>query len=206
MGQLLPAPVNVHVRTPSPLHAMNDVTYLLNKMSDGDASAIDELLPLVYQELRNLARHKVAQEGPAQSLEATALVHDAYLRLVESSSSRYKNRAHFFGAAAEAMRRILIEQARARRRLKRGGDVEFFTLDSVGPIDDQRADELIQLDDALSELAKKHPDKAELVKLKYFVGVTTGNAAEILGVSPRTAERNWAFARAWLYREMLEEK
>jgi RNA polymerase sigma factor (TIGR02999 family) len=183
---------------------MNDVTQLLKKIEEGDSSATDELLPLVYQELRSLARSKVAQEKN-QTLEATALVHDAYLRLVGSRNSNWENRAHFFGAAAEAMRRILIEQARARKRLKRGGDRDVFSLDSVGPIDDQRAAELIQLDEALDELAKKYPDKAELVKLKYFVGVTTNDAAEILKISPRTAERHWAFARAWLYREMLEE-
>lgn len=184
---------------------MNDVTQLLKKIEDGNSTAIDELLPLVYEELRSLARHKVSREKCSQSLDATALVHDAYLRLVGSSTPSWENRAHFFGAAAEAMRRILIEQARARKRLKRGGDLEVFSLDSVGPIDDQRADDLIQLSDALDELAKKYPDKAELVKLKYFVGVTTNDAAEILKISPRTAERNWAFARAWLYREMLEE-
>ena len=184
---------------------MNDVTQLLKKMEAGDATAIDELLPLVYEELRSLARRKVSREQSSSSLEATALVHDAYLRLVGSSTPNWQNRAHFFGAAAEAMRRILIEQARARKRLKRGGDLELRSLDSVEPIDNQRADELIQLSEALDELAKKHPDKAELVKLKYFVGVTTDDAAEILNISPRTAERNWAFARAWLYREMLEE-
>lgn len=184
---------------------MNDVTRLLQKIHDGDSTAIDELLPLVYEELRALARGKVAQEKSQESLEATALVHDAYLRLVGSNSSSFENRAHFFGAAAEAMRRILIDQARARKRIKRGGQIEIFHLDTVGPIDDQRADELIQLSDALNELANQHPDKAELVKLKYFVGLTTNEAAEILGMSPRTAERSWAFARAWLYREILDE-
>ncbi len=134
---------------------MNEVTQLLKQIEDGDLSATDRLLPLVYEELRSLARSKVAGEKNSQSLEATALVHDAYLRLVGSNNSSWENRAHFFGAAAEAMRRILIEQARARKRLKRGGDLEVYSLDSVGPIDDQRADELIQLNDALDELSEE---------------------------------------------------
>ncbi len=182
---------------------MNDVTAILNRIESGDARATDELIPLVYEELRRLAEHKIAQEKHSDCmLQATVLVHEAYLRLVGSNSSPWENRAHFFGAAAEAMRRILIEQARARKRLKRGGDVRILSLDSVGPIDWQRAGELVKLDDALDELAASQPDKAQLVKLKFFVGLSTEDAARVLGISIRTAERNWAFSRAWLYRAM----
>ena len=181
---------------------MNDVTLILKRIEAGDTAASEELLPLVYDELRTLARHRVANEHATDAMQATVLVHEAYLRLVGSDSNRWKNRGHFFGAAAEAMRRILVEQARRRRRLKRGGDVETMSLEAAVAIDDQRDEQLVQLDDALNELSEKYPEKAELVKLKFFAGMTTHDAATILGMAPRTAERNWAFARAWLYREM----
>ena len=184
---------------------MNDVTQILLRIESGDRAATDELLPLVYEELRALAEGKVAQEKSTQALQATALVHEAYLRLVGSQTDRWENRAHFFAAAAESMRRILVDQARARNRIKRGGDIQVFSLDTVGPLDERRAGELLQLSDALDELAAQHPEKAKLVKFKYFVGLSNAQAAELLGISLRTAERDWAFARAWLYREMSQE-
>ena len=150
---------------------------------------------------------KMALEQQIQTLQPTALVHEAYLRLVgkDDGEKRWNSRGHFFGAAAEAMRRILIDQARARKRLKRGGDHEVFSLDSVGPLDVEKADEIIQLSDALDALAEQHPDKAKLVKLKYFVGLNTNEIADILQISLRTAERDWAYARAWLYRAMSND-
>ena len=181
---------------------MNDVTQILNRIERGDSAAIDELMPLVYDELRQLAAQKMSREKSGESLEATALVHEAYLRLVGSNTTHWENRAHFFGCAAEAMRRIVIDQVRSRNRQKRGGDLQILSLDTVGNIDERRANELIELDEALDELAEKYPEKAKLVKLKFFVGLTTDQAAEVLGMAPRTAGRAWAFARAWLYREM----
>lgn len=181
---------------------MNDVTLILKRIEAGDTAASEELLPLVYEELRALARHRVAREQATDVMQATALVHEAYLRLVGSDSHRWQNRGHFFAAAAEAMRRILVEQARRRRRLKRGGDVQTLPLEAVGPVDDQRDEQLVLLDEALNGLSEEHPEKAELVKLKFFVGLTTPEAAAILQMASRTAERNWAYARAWLYREM----
>ena len=183
---------------------MSDITRILNRIADGDSSATDDLLPLVYDELRRLATKKVRNEQPGQALDATALVHEAYLRLAGDTDTRWSSRAHFFGAAAEAMRRILIEQARARKRAKRGGEVRILSLDSVGPITADRAEELIHLNEALDNLEDSDPEKAQLVKLKFFVGLTTEGAADVLGLPVRTAERSWAFARAWLYRQMAD--
>jgi len=179
---------------------MSDVTRILNAIEQGDARAVDELLPAVYQELRHLAAWKLSQEHPGQTLQATALVHEAYIRLVGSEVQSWKSRSHFFGAAAEAMRRILIENARRKQSLKRGGALQRIDLDEAIMINDRpsQADELLALDEALQKLAKKDKVKAELVKLRYFAGLTYEQAADILGISRATAERYWDYARSWL--------
>jgi RNA polymerase sigma factor (TIGR02999 family) len=183
---------------------MTEVTRVLDQIQQGDPHAADQLLPLVYEELRRLAAHKLAHEKPGQSLLATALVHEAYLRLVDVNKAQHWNsRNHFFAAAAEAMRRILIEKARKRRRLKRGGDRQRLDLDAVELSVQEAPEDLLALDDALTQLAQKHPEKAELVKLRYFAGLTVDKAAEVLGIAPSTADRHWTFARAWLYRRIV---
>jgi RNA polymerase sigma factor (TIGR02999 family) len=179
---------------------MSDVTRILMAIERGDGRAVDQLLPAVYQELRQLAAQKLAREKPGQTLQATALVHEAYLRLVGVEGQTWKSKTHFFATAAEAMRRILIENARRKHRLKRGGhrrriDLEDGELSIDGPSHD-----LIALDEALNKLAETDKEKAELVKLRYFAGLTIEQAAEVLGISPTTAKREWTYARAWLYR------
>ena len=175
---------------------MTPVTSLLEAAQAGDPQAAAQLLPLVYAELRNLAAAKLAAERPGHTLNPTALVHEAYLRLIGNPS--FDGRAHFFTAAAEAMRRILVEQARRRQALKRGGGAkrEKVELDQIASPTPE--DELLALNDALTAFAEQHPEKAELVKLRYFVGLTADEAAAALGISPTTADRRWAFARAWL--------
>jgi RNA polymerase sigma factor (TIGR02999 family) len=180
---------------------MSEVTRIMSAIMVGDQSAAEQLLPLVYHELRQLAAERMAQEKPGQTLQATALVHEAYLRLVDTQKAQHWNsRGHFFAAAAEAMRRILVEQACKRGRLKRGGDRQRLDLDALQVSIPEAADELLALDEALGEFARKHPEKAELVKLRYFAGLTVGEAAQALGVSTSTADRHWTYARAWLYR------
>ena len=185
---------------------MTDVTQILNAIEQGDPQAAEQLLPLVYDELRQLAAHKLAQEKPGQTLEGTALVHEAYLRLVDVEKAQHWNsRGHFFAAAAEAMRRILIENARSKARARRGGDwqrVDFEELDvttSISP------DQLVALDDALAQLASQDRVAGELVKLRYFAGLALDQAAAALGVSTATAYRHWAYARAWLRSELLKD-
>jgi RNA polymerase sigma factor (TIGR02999 family) len=176
---------------------MSDVTRILSQIESGDPQAGEQLLPLVYDELRKLAAAKLAQEKPGQTLQATALVHEAYLRLV--GSSRWESRGHFFAAAAEAMRRILVDNARRRDALKRGGaHQQVELLDVAVPASDEAFD-LLALDAVLQQLESEDPDKAELVKLRYFAGCSLEEAAEHLGVSRATAQRHWAYARAWLY-------
>ena len=187
---------------------------ILEAVEQGNARAASDLLPLVYQELRRLAAQRLAREQPGQTLQATALVHEAYLRLVGSgdgggaSALRWDGRAHFFAAAAEAMRRILIDNARRKKRIKHGGDRDRQELDAVDPADlaeistDVPSDDLLALDAALERFAKIDPAKAELVKLRYFAGLTLGEAGRMLGIAPATADRHWAFARAWLYKEI----
>jgi len=178
---------------------MSDVTRILNAIEQGDTRAADKLLPLVYEELRLLAAQKISQEPPGQTLQATALVHEAYIRLVGAKTQDWKSRGHFFKAAAEAMRRILIENARRKRRLKHGGRRERVQLNDGCLAVEAPADSLIALDEALTQLTGRDAEAAELVKLTYFGGLTLEQAAEVLGVSLRTAYRHWAFARAWLY-------
>jgi RNA polymerase sigma factor (TIGR02999 family) len=185
---------------------MADVTQILNAIEQGDPRAAEQLLPLVYDELRKLAAQKLAQEKPGQTLEATALVHEAYLRLVgkpaEDDSQEWEGRAHFFAAAAEAMRRILIEKARRKQRQKRGGgrpQVEIELADIASPMPDE---DLLALDEAMSRLAAEDPVRAKLVQLRFYTGLSNEEAAKILGISGVTAKRYWRYARAWLHREI----
>ena len=183
---------------------MTDVTRILNAIEQGDAKAADELLPLVYEELHLLAAQKMSQETPGQTLQATALVHEAYIRLVGEETQDWKNRRHFFRAAAEAMRRILIDNARRKKSLKRGGKHRKISLDEISPknVDCCSIDELIALDDALMKLSEENKIKAELVKLRYFAGLSFEQTADILGISTTTAKLHWAYTRAWLLREI----
>ena len=181
---------------------MSDVTRILESIERGDPKAADELLPLVYGELRKLAAAKMANEAPNQTLQPTALVHEAWLRLVGNDNPQFANRAHFFSAAAEAMRRILIDKARRKKAIRHGGDQQRVDIESVeiaSLVDD---DELLAVNEALDKLAAQNHVEAELVKLRYFVGMTLEEAAEVLGISARTADNYWAHARAWLFREI----
>jgi RNA polymerase sigma factor (sigma-70 family) len=216
---------------------MSDVTSILSQIDAGDPQAAEQLLPLVYDELRKLAAAKLAHEQPGQTLQATALVHEAYLRLVKPGggslelgigeesaevgdqrsgednrpdsrsppSASWQSRGHFFAAAAEAMRRILVEAARRKKRLKRGGDLERAPLEEDLLEAPGIREDLVELDAALDKLAQKDPRKAELVKLRYFAGLTQEQAAEALGIGVSTADRDWSYARAWLFREMSRE-
>ena len=175
---------------------MSEVTQILQAIDAGNPTAAGELLPLVYDELRRLAAAQMRHEKPGQTLDATALVHEAWLRLVGDQA--FANRRHFFAAAAEAMRRILVERARQKRSAKRGGDRTRADLDPDWVAAPERSDDLLALDEALGQLAQQEPEVAELVKLRHFAGLTIPQAAELLGVSPRTADAWWAFARAWL--------
>jgi RNA polymerase sigma factor (TIGR02999 family) len=184
---------------------VSDVTRILNSLEEGDTSAADQLLPLVYEELRRLAAYKMTNEKPGQTLQATALVHEAYLRLVGNQNQKWNGRAHFFGAAAEAMRRILIEGARRKAAQRHGGGqqrVDIEEADIALPVQD---DQVLAVNEALEKFAAIDPMKAELVKLRYFVGMTIPEAADILGLSEPTAKRHWAYARAWLYREIRSQ-
>jgi RNA polymerase sigma factor (TIGR02999 family) len=182
---------------------MHEVTQILNALDAGDPRAAEQLLQLVYAELRNLAAQKIALEKPGQTLQATALVHEAYLRLVDSASPQnWHSRGHFFAAAAEAMRRILVEAARRKNRIKHGGEFERVELDDIVSCHDTPDNQLLALDDALLHLQAADPAAATLVKLRYFSGLTMPDAAAAMGISLRTAERNWTFARTWLHRRV----
>jgi len=185
-----------------------DVTRILQAVERGDRRAAEQLLPIVYDELRALAKHRMANESPGQTLQATALVHEAYLRLLgdDEAGRQWDNKGHFFAAAAEAMRRILIDRARAKGANKRGGgrarvslSPEQITLDTV-------PQELLDLDEAIGRLAEEDPSKADLVKLRFFAGLSLPQAAAVLGISPTTADRHWAYARAWLYNELRRQE
>jgi RNA polymerase sigma factor (TIGR02999 family) len=182
---------------------MSDVTRILSAIEQGDPQAAGQLLPLVYEELRRLAAQKLALERPGQTLQATALVHEAYIRLVDTEKAQHWNsRGHFFVAAAEAMRRILINRARDGKRLKRGQNHQRIDLSGIEIALSTSTDELLALDEAMQKLATRYPECAELVKVRFFGGLSLGEASSALGVSRRTADRNWAFARAWLHREL----
>lgn len=185
---------------------MNDVTHILAAIEQGEPSAAEALLPLVYDELRRLAARRLHQEREGQTLQATALVHEVYLRLVGPDGDRpWDGRGHFFAAAAEAMRRILIERARRKRTLKRGGSLIRHDLETGQLATPEVPEELLALDEALDRLAALKPRVAELVKLRYFAGLSIPEAAAVLGISPRTADSDWAYARAWLLAELLPE-
>jgi RNA polymerase sigma factor (TIGR02999 family) len=186
---------------------MSDVTQILNAIEQGDPHAAAQLLPLVYDELRKLAAQKLAHEPPGQTLDATALVHEAYLRLVgQGDATPWSSRGHFFAAAAEAMRRILVENARRKQALRRGGDRQRLDLDGAEPSTPPADDDLLDLDAALEKLAGKDPVKAELVKLRYFAGLTMEQTAAVLDIAPATAYRYWDYARAWLHQEIVGDE
>jgi RNA polymerase sigma factor (TIGR02999 family) len=185
---------------------MTDVTQILNAIEQGDPSAAEHLLPLVYDELRKLAAQRMAQENPGQTLQATALVHDAYIRLVDVDKAQHWNsRGHFFGAAAEAMRRILVENARRKQTHKAGGGRQQFSLEEADLATLAQSDRLLEIDDALDRLAAEAPDVAELVKLRVFAGLSVNEASQALGTSRTTAFRHWTYARAWLRAEFADE-
>ena len=187
---------------------MNDVTLILTAIEQGDEKAADKLLPLVYEELRRLAEHKMALEKPGQTLQATALVHEAYIRLVGSEAPNWNNRTLFFSAAAEAMRRILIDNARRKKSLKRGGGLNKIEFEETITIKHKilKKEELLDLDEALQKLENIDKVKAELVKLRFFAGLTIEQAASFLGISHATAERYWDYARSWLHLEITKKK
>jgi len=185
---------------------MNDVTQILSRIESGDSAAAERLLPLVYDELRRLAAAWLAREQPGQTLQATALVHEAYVRLVDDSQiQQWNGRGHFFAAAAEAMRRILVENARRKHSLKAGGQHKKFSLDEADVATLADAEKLLAIDDALEKLAAEGPDLAELVKLRVFAGLTVTEAGKALGISRTTAFRHWTYARAWL-RTMYQDE
>ncbi len=183
---------------------MSEVTQILTALEQGEERAADRLLPLIYRELRRLAEQKLARESPGQTLQATALVHEAYLRLVGAEEQNWSHRGHFFAAAAEAMRRILIEAARRKKSLKRGGNFQRVDLDAVDLAVEGRSEDLLALDRALEKLGDIDPAAAELVKLRYFAGLTVQQVAEVRGVTRRTVGNHWAYARAWLHREVTK--
>jgi RNA polymerase sigma factor (TIGR02999 family) len=192
---------------------MSDITRIMAQIDAGDPAAADQLLPLIYDELRRLARLKLLQEKPGQTLQATALVHEAYVRLVggqeagvgSQESEKWECRGHFFAAAAEAMRRILVENARRKARVKHGGQVERIELPDVSCDGVHEAEDLLALESALTRLAAEEPEKAELVKLRYFAGLKLDQAAAVLGISRATASRHWTYARAWLYNVLTSD-
>jgi len=181
---------------------MRDVTRILTAMEQGDLKASEELLPVVYQELRRMAAHKMAAEAPGQTLQPTALVHEAWLQLVDTPAQSWQNRAHFFGAAAEAMRRLLIARARRKQAQRRGAGAAHLDVDALEIASPAPDDRLLALDDALNRFAALEPQQAELVKLRYFVGLKIEEAADVLGISESTAKRWWVYARAWLFHEI----
>lgn len=186
---------------------MSEVTRILSAVEQGDRHAASQLLPLVYKELRRLAAQRMAQEAPGQTLQPTGLVHEAYVRLVGGENARqWDSRGHFFAAAAEAMRRILIEAARRKGRQKRGGALKRVDLNSADLVSHSAPDELLIIDEAITKLAADDPEAAQLVKLRYFAGLSVEDAAELAGISRSTAYEHWAYARAWLHQELYGEQ
>jgi RNA polymerase sigma factor (TIGR02999 family) len=189
---------------------MNEVTHILAAIEEGEPHAAEQLLPLVYDALRKLAAQKLGQERPGQTLEATALVHEAYLRLVgatsREASKQWQGRGHFFAAAAEAMRRILVENARRKRRHKHGGNLPRINIDLAGIISPMPDADLLALDEAMTRLAAEEPIRAKLVQLRFYAGLSNDEAAAVLGISGVTAKRYWRYARAWLHRELGKEE
>jgi RNA polymerase sigma factor (TIGR02999 family) len=184
---------------------MRDVTQILNAMAEGDPQAADRLLPLVYDELRRLAADRLKREAPGQTLQASDLVHEAYLRLVGAGEQPdWDGRGHFFAAAAESMRRILVERARRKKRIKHGGGRNRIDWEAAASIAGEASEDIVALDDALSKLAAEDPAKAELVKLRFFAGLTMSEIALVMGISLATAERYWTYARTWLYAELKD--
>jgi RNA polymerase sigma factor (TIGR02999 family) len=188
------------------LPAMPEITRLLQSLERGDALAADQLLPLVYEELRKLAAHKMSLQPPGQTLQATALVHEAYLRLVGNEERRWESRRHFFSAAAEAMRHILIDRARRRLRIRHGEGAEKVPVDEVEIVAPAKDETVLQLDEALETLARISPEQAEIVKLRFFAGFTEPEIAEILNLSERSVQRQWSYAKAWLFERIEREK
>jgi RNA polymerase sigma-70 factor, ECF subfamily len=187
--------------------AMNenpDVTLLLSALTRGDEGAASKLIPAVYDELRRLAGSYMRRERVDHTLQATALVHEAYLKLIEQRSVNWQSRAHFFGVAAQLMRRILIDHARGHSRQKRGGDEQKISLDEALVFSEQQADELLAVDDSLNQLAKIDPRQAKIVEMRFFGGLSVEEAAEVLGVSPKTVKRDWSVAKAWLYADLKQ--
>jgi RNA polymerase sigma factor (TIGR02999 family) len=186
--------------------APEQITQILDAIGSGDAQAAEQLLPLVYEELRRLAAAKMSQQPPGQTLQPTALVHEAWLRLVGSQQHQlWNSRGHFFSAAAEAMRRILVERARRRAAGKHGGGLQRVDIDKVDVAEEANSDVLLAVDEALNSLAERDPTAAELIKLRFFAGLPNVQAAEVLGVPERSAKRAWAYARAWLYKEISQK-
>ena len=188
------------------LARMSDVTQILERVSKGDGSAAAELLPLVYEELRRVAAHKMSLQPPGQTLQATALVHEAYLRLVGKEEKRWESRRHFFSAAAEAMRHILIDRARRRMRARHGQNSQKVPLDDVEIAAPAKEEILLQLNDALEELERQSREQAEIVKLRFFVGLNEPRIAELLNLSERTVQRHWSYAKAWLFERIEQMK
>jgi RNA polymerase sigma factor (TIGR02999 family) len=184
--------------TPSP----HEISQLLHAWGDGDASAFDRLVSIVYDELRRMARRHMARQSPDHTLQTTALIHEAYLKLVDLKDVRWQDRAHFFAVAAKAMRHILVDYARSRHAVKRGGRVRIVSLDEAATVCEERADEVMALDDALESLAAFDPRKCQVVELRYFGGLSVIDTAEVLNVSPETVARDWRLARTWLLREL----
>lgn len=185
---------------------MNDITRILVAISEGDGLASEQLLPMIYEELRSLAASKLAQESPGQTLEATALVHEAYVRLVNSEvEQKWNHRGHFFAAAAEAMRRILVEKARRKQRVKHGGENQRVELDDERLVCSIPSEQIVALDEALERFGQEEPEKAQLVKLRFFAGLSIEETAEVLGISRATAARHWTYARAWLFDAISDE-
>jgi RNA polymerase sigma factor (TIGR02999 family) len=185
--------------------SQHEVTNLLFRLTDGDGAALDELLPLVYAELRRVASSYLRRERQGHTLQPTALVHEAYLRMIDQTQAQWQNRAHFFGVAAQMMRRILIDHARAQQADKRGGQFQKLSLDENIDVSGNRAEELIALDDALQRLAEIDPQKSRLVELRFFGGLSVEETAEVLGISAPTVKRHWRMAKAWLYGEVQKQ-